>query len=85
MIFALPVRFTMMLAVFTSAWTIPSRWSAASAARHSRTIAIATPGLSRDCCGPAVTTTLLMYRQRSSVTLAFVRSRSSGATSRERS
>ena len=59
MIFALPVRLIMMFAVLMSPWTIPSRWSAAKPARASRTIAIAIPGLKRDCCGPAVSTQLL--------------------------
>ena len=85
MIFALPVRFTMMLELLMSPCTISSLWRAARAARHSRTIAIATPGLSRDCWGPAVTITLLRCRQRSSPTLARVWASSSGANSRERS
>ena len=39
-IFALPVRLSMMFDGFMSPWTIPSRCSAARAARHSRTIGI---------------------------------------------
>ena len=60
MIFALPVRLTMMFDGLMSPWTISSRCSAASPARHSRMIATAMPGFSRVRTGPAVAITLLM-------------------------
>ncbi len=59
-ILALPVRLSMMFDGFRSPWTMPSRCSAASAARQSRTMAMAMPGFSRGCIGPAVTITWLM-------------------------
>ena len=51
-ILALPVRLSMMFDGLRSLCTMPSRCSAASAARHSRITAMATPGLSRGCIGP---------------------------------
>ena len=63
-IFALPVRLIMMFEGFMSPWTMPSRCSAASAARQSRMMAMAMPGLSRGWTGPAVTITSLMYFHR---------------------
>ena len=51
-ILALPVRLSMMFDGLMSPCTMPSRCSAASAARHSRTTAIAMPGFSRGCIGP---------------------------------
>ena len=69
-IFALPVRLSMMFDGFMSPWTMPSRCSAANAARQSRTMAMAMPGFSRGCIGPAVTITSLMYFQRFGVDAA---------------
>ncbi len=64
MILALPVRLSMMFEGFRSPWTMPSRCRAASAARHSRTTWMATPGLSRGCTGPRVTITSFRCSQR---------------------
>ena len=50
---ALPVRLSIMFDGLTSPCTIPSRCKADSAARQSRSTAMATPGLSRGCTAPA--------------------------------
>ena len=84
-ILALPVRLIMMFEGFRSPWTMPSRCRAAKAARHSRTMAMATPGFIRGCMGPAVTTTSLMYFQRLVLTRRWARSSISRVSRRLRS
>ena len=74
-IFALPVRLTMMFDGLMSPCTISSRCSAASPARHSRMIDTATPGLNRVRVSVGVAITRLMYSQR--LWLTFLRARTS--------